>query len=85
VQADVEKGEKAKHAAETNEVGKLEKLAERGDAQSEDDEADGPVSGAVLKSFDGIDSEIILDQSPEQIGERNQADQEDGDFGPFAD
>ena len=85
VQADVEKSEEAEHTAEADEVGELEKLAERRDAKSEDDETDRPITGAVLKSFDGIDAEIALDESPEQIDEGDQADQKDGRFGPFAD
>jgi len=85
VEGDVEKSEEAEHAAKTDEIGELEELAERRDAESEHDETDGPIAAAVLKSLDGIDAEVTGDESPEEISERNQADQKDSDFGPFAD
>src|SRR5467141_2154487 len=85
VQGDVEKSEEAKHAAEADEVGDLEQFAERRDAKSEDDETDRPITGAMLKSFDGIDAEVTPDESPQQIGEGNQADHKNRDFSPFAD
>jgi len=59
VQADVEKSEEAEHTAEADEVGELEKLAERRDAKGEDDETDGPITSAVLKRFDRIDAEVV--------------------------
>src|SRR6266436_823982 len=85
VQGDVEKSEEAKHAAEADEVGDLEQFAERRDAKSEDDETDRPITGAMLKSFHGIDAEVTADESPQQIDEGNQADHKNRDFSPFAD
>jgi hypothetical protein len=85
VQGDVEKSEEAEHTAEADKVRELEEFAEWRDAKSEDDETDRPITGAMLKSFDGIDAQIALDESPEQIDEGDQADHKDGYFGPFAD
>jgi len=39
----------------------------------------------VLQEFNGIRAEIALDDSPDEIGERNQAEKENGGFGPLAD
>jgi hypothetical protein len=85
VQGDVKKSEEPEHAAEADEVGELEKLAERRDAKGEDEKPQRPIAGGVLQELNGIRAEITPDNSPEQIAERDQADQKDCDFGPFAD
>src|SRR5216684_4758206 len=85
VQGDVKKSEEPEQAAEADEVGELEKLTERRDAKGEDEKPQRPVAGGVLQEFDGIRAEITLDDAPDEIGERDQADQKDCDFGPFAD
>src|SRR5258708_2101661 len=85
VQGDVEECEEAEHAAKADEVRELEEFAERRNAKGEDEKAQRPISSGMLKSFDGISSEIAFDNAPDQIGERDQADDKDGDFGPFAD
>src|SRR6267143_3810320 len=65
VQGDVKEGEEAKHAAEADEVGELEKFTERRDAKGEDEKAEGPVSSSMLEEFDGIGAEIALNDAPD--------------------
>jgi len=84
VLTDVEKGEKAEHATETDEVGKVEELAERCDAKGKDQEAEGPVTGRVLKKFDGIGAQPIVQRAIDETEKRDETKQEDNDFGPFA-
>src|SRR5437879_209493 len=85
VQGYVEKGEKSEHAPEADEVRELEELTKGRNAKCEDEKAEGPVTGGMLKCFNGIGAEIGLDDSPHQIGERDQADHKNYDFSPFAD
>src|SRR5229473_2675511 len=51
----------------------------------EDEKPQRPIAGGVLQVLNGIRAEVTPDNSPEQIAERDQADQKDCDFGPFAD
>jgi len=85
VQANVEKGEEAEHAAEADEVGELAKLAEGRDAECEDEKAERPVTGGVLQVLNGIRAEVALNDAPDQIAKGDQANYKDCDFGPFAD
>src|SRR6202021_2032713 len=80
VQAGVEKREQPEHAAKANELRLAKKLAKRRDGQSDDDEADGPVAGAVSNKFDRVRAEIhvvreagkaMVECIPQKDGERN--------------
>jgi hypothetical protein len=84
VQADEEKGEKAKHAPKTDEVRELEQFAKWRDAKGEDKKTKSPIASGVLQELDRIGAEIAPDDTPDQIAERYQANKKDGDFGPFA-
>jgi hypothetical protein len=84
VQADVKKSEKAEHAAETDEIGKVEELAERRDAESEDEEAERPVTGGMLEKFDGVGAQLVAQGTIDESEKREETKQEDKDFGPFA-
>jgi len=84
VQARVKKSEKAEHAAEADEIRQVEKFAKRSDGQGEDEKAQDPVTGSVLKKFDGISAQPVVQRAIEQPGKRNEAKKENGDFGPFA-
>lgn len=68
VEADVEKGEQAEHAAETNEVGELEEFAEGSNGEGDEKKAKGPVTGKVLYEFDGIGGELaVVSASSEKV------------------
>jgi hypothetical protein len=84
VQADVEKSEEAEHAAEADEIGKLEELAEWSDAKSEDEKAQRPITGGVLQEFNRIRAELAFDNAPDQFAERDKAEKKNGNFGPLA-
>ena len=58
VQARVKKSEKAEHTTEADELREMEKFAERGDGQREDEKAQDPVTGGVLDELDGIGAQI---------------------------
>src|ERR1700745_3678437 len=57
VQADVEKGEEAEHAAETDEIRQVEELAQRRDAQGENQKTQSPPAGGELNGLDRIGSQ----------------------------
>lgn len=84
VEAKVEKSEQTQHAAETNEIRKMEELTERSDAQSKDEEAERPIACRELNEFDGVGAETVVERAPDERAERNQRKKENGDFGPFA-
>jgi len=64
VQANVEESEQAEHAAEANEVGKLQELAERRDGEGDEQEAQRPITGEVLDEFDRIGGEFAVTGAP---------------------
>jgi hypothetical protein len=84
MQADIKKGKKAEHAAETDEVGQIEKFAERCDCKRKDEKAQRPVAGGVLNELNGIRTEIAVKGSPTEHAKRHQTKQKNDDFGPFA-
>ena len=83
VEAGVEKGEEAEHAAKTDEVGEFEEFAERRDAESDDEEAESPIAGGVLNELDGIRAEICGERAPDEDAERHEAKKKDRNFGPL--
>ena len=83
MEAGVEKGEEAEHAAKANEIGELEEFAKRRDAESEDEEAERPIAGGVLNELDGICAEICGESAPDEDAERDEAQKKDGNFGPL--
>ena len=83
VETGVEKAEKAEHAAKANQVGELEEFAERRDAESEDEEAQGPIAGGVLNELDGIRAEISSECAPNEKAEGYQAKKKKRNFRPF--
>ena len=66
VQARVEKGKQAEHTAETDQIGEAQDFAQRGDGQSEQEEAQRPVAGGVGDELDGIGGEIVMQGPPSQ-------------------
>ncbi|PYT51572.1 MAG: hypothetical protein DMG44_01990, partial [Acidobacteria bacterium] len=84
VQAGVKKSEKAEHTAEADEIRQVEKFAKRSDGQGEDEKAQDPVTGSVLKEFDGIGAQPVVQRAIDEAEKRDETKQEEDDFGPFA-
>jgi hypothetical protein len=84
VQARVKKSEKTEHAAETDEIREVEKFAKRSDSQGENEKTQDPVTGGVLKEFDGIGAQTIVQGAIDEAEKRDETKQKDDDFGPFA-
>jgi hypothetical protein len=85
VQANIKKREKAEHAAKADEVGELEQFAKGCDAKGKNQKAERPVAGGVLKEFDGIGAQAVVQGTINKTDKRDEAKQEDSDFGPLAD
>lgn len=83
VEAGVEEGEEAEHAAEADEIWELKELAQRSDAKSDDEEAQGPVAGGVLKSLDLIWTEVSCERAPDEDAKGCEAKQKNGELRPF--
>jgi len=83
MEAGVKKGKEAQHAAKTNEFGNLEQFTKRRDAESEDEEAEDPIAGGVLESFDLIWPQIAGKRSPYEKAERHEAKKKDGNLDPL--
>src|SRR5438876_313015 len=66
VDREVGKGEQAKHAPETNQVGKIQKLAERRDGKSDDEKTQRPIPGRELNELHGIRAESVVEAAPDQ-------------------
>lgn len=58
VEGDVEESEETEHATETDEVGKVEKLAEGSDGECDEEEPKGPIPGEVLEKCHGLGADI---------------------------
>jgi hypothetical protein len=84
VQTDVKKSEEAEHAAETDEVRELEKFSERSDAESEDKKPKCPIAGSVLDKLDGIGTQVVGEQAPNQNAQRHETKKENSGLGPLA-
>jgi hypothetical protein len=84
VQADVEKGEEAEHAAETDEIREVEKLAKRRDAQGENQKTQSPPAGGELNELDGIGAKAVMKSAPGEPAKRYQANEEEDNLGPLA-
>ena len=84
VQADVEKGEEAEHATETDEIRKVEDLAKRRDAQGENQKTQSPPAGGELNELGGIGAEAVMKGAPGEPAKRNQANEEEDNLGPLA-
>jgi len=84
VQARVKKSEKAEHAAKADEIRLVEEFAKRSDGQGEYEKAQDPVTGGVLKKFDGIGAQPVVERAIDEAEKRDETKQEDEDFGPFA-
>src|SRR4029077_9778043 len=54
MEAGVEKREEAEHAAETNQLGKVNELAQRGNGEGEHEKAKGPVAGGMLDELEWV-------------------------------
>src|SRR5215467_1593142 len=71
VDAQVGKSEEAEHAAKTNQVRQIEKLAERRDAKSEHKETERPAASGELNELDRVSAEAIMKSAPNERSERN--------------
>jgi hypothetical protein len=80
MQAHVGKSEKAKHAAEADEIRNIEQLAQWCDGQGEQQEAECPIAGEMLDIFDGIGGELAVIGTQAEIAEGRKAKKEDQDF-----
>src|SRR5260370_38115306 len=85
MEAGVKKSEEPEHTAKADEVGKLEELAERGDAKGEDGKTQRPISGGVLQEFNRVRAELAFDDAPDQLAERAKTRKKNGEFGPLRD
>jgi len=84
VQADVEKGEEAEHAAETDEIREVEELAKRRDGQGENQKTQSPPAGRELNELDRIGAKAVTKRAPGEPAKRNQANDEEDNLGPPA-
>jgi len=84
VQADVEKGEEAEHAAETDEIRQVEELAKRRDGQGENQKTQSPPAGGELNELDRIGAKAVTKSAPGEPAKRNQANEEEDNLGPLA-
>lgn len=93
VQANIEEGEKAEHAAEANEIREIQEPAKRGNREGNEEKAKGPIAGRVLKKGDGFRANIgrkiaateQSERSPSEIAERDKAEEEDNRLRPATD
>jgi hypothetical protein len=81
VEGAVEEGEEAEHAAEPDEGVEGGEAAERGDGEAEEEEAEGPVAGEAGDGFDAVDAEGIGVPAPGKVGQGEEAEEEDEEFG----
>src|ERR1043166_3059452 len=79
----IEKSEEPKHATKTNEFGQMENLAERCDAESKNQKAQGPIAGLMLQKFDGIRCQVLAIGAQRAIEERQEREGENCDFRPL--
>lgn len=84
VQANVGESEQTNHAAEADEIGEIEKFAQRSDGKSDEEEAQRPIASEVLKEFDGIGAELSVVGAGGEEGERGEAKEKDDNFAPTA-
>jgi hypothetical protein len=84
VQAGVKKSEKTEHAAEADEIRQVEKFAKRSDGQGEDEKAQDPVTGGVLKEFNGIGAQPVVQRAIHETEKREETKKKNDDFSPFA-
>ncbi len=84
VQADVEKGEEAEHAAETDEIREVEELAKRCDAQGENQKTQSPPACGELNELHGIGAKAVMKSAPDEPAKRNQTKKEEDNLGPLA-
>jgi len=84
MQAGIKKSEEAKHAAEADQIRLIEKFAERSDGQGEDEKSQDPITGGVLKKFDGIGAQLVVQRAIDEAEKRAETKQKDADFGPSA-
>jgi hypothetical protein len=63
----------------------MEKLSERRNAKGEDQKTQRPIASGVLQEFDGIGAQAVVQGTINKTDKRNEAKQEDSDFGPLAD
>ena len=86
MQAAVEKGEEAQHAAEADQFGQVKDLAQRSDGEGDHQKSQGPVSGAVREctaSGSGIVS--AADECRQIDGcERAETHDKQSGYAPFA-
>src|SRR5205807_1166341 len=78
----VEESEEPDHAAEADQIGEFEELAERADGEGEDQEADGPIAGEMGDELDGVGGEVFMPGAPAEPEEGRQAEEEERDFDP---
>src|ERR1043166_2101789 len=67
VERNIEKSEEPKHATKTNEFGQMKNLAERCDAESKNQKAQGPIAGLMLQKFDGIRCQVLADRKSTRL------------------
>src|SRR5260370_3637071 len=84
MQTDVEESEQAKHAAEANEFGEIQELAQRCDGESDQQKTQSPVAREVLDEFDRIGGEAGVEAAIDEVAKGHEAKQKNSDFRPFA-
>lgn len=84
VEAGIEEGEKAEHTSETNEIGEGEKLAQGCNGESDEQEAESPITGEVLDEFDGIGGELAVIGTQGEEPKRGKTGEKNERLGPLA-
>ncbi len=80
MQANVEKGEEAEHAAEADEIGKIQQPAKWRNGEGDEQEAEGPIAGEMLDKFDGVGGEPAVARTPGEVGEWRKGEKKDKDL-----
>ena len=84
MQAGVEEGEEAEHAAEADQLGQVKELAQRSDGEGDHEKSQGPVSGTVLDELKWIRDYVAAQERHDDGGQGTEAAEEQNGFGPFA-
>ena len=84
VQARVEKGEEAEHAAEADQLRHVKELAQGRDGERDHEKTKSPVARAVLDELERIGERAAAKEGPDDGGEWTEAREEENGFGPLA-
>ena len=83
MQANVEEGKEAEHAAETNEIREVKELAQGGNGEGDQQETKGPITGKMLQKLDGIGAKLTVVSASGEKSEGRSAGEEHHRFRPF--